>query len=310
MDDGLSDLPAGVECNMDRPLPAVTVIIPVYEDAKRLELCLSALACQIYPIERLEIIVVDNGSVRMPAVSAASPARVRTIREEKPGSYAARNSGLRNCGTEVVAFTDSDCIPGETWLEEGVLELLAHPEAGAVIGRMELFVPNGTCDTVAADYDRIFAFKHRLPRPVFHAVTANWFSYRSRILGLGGFNEGLRSGGDSDMSRRLKTAGYPIVFSQDAVVSHPVRTTVREITLKSRRLAGGTYALAKRHRFPALGAAVYFTRRLFWDFLDALGTDVTPRSSRSAVIWVLLLTYRCRMAELFRLAFGTEPRRI
>src|SRR5687767_10002467 len=42
--------------------PRVSVIIPVKNDAHRLAVCLASLAEQEYPAERLEVIVVDNGS--------------------------------------------------------------------------------------------------------------------------------------------------------------------------------------------------------------------------------------------------------
>ena len=44
------------------PLPFVSVVIPVYNDADRLALCLRALEAQTYPRERFEIVVADNGS--------------------------------------------------------------------------------------------------------------------------------------------------------------------------------------------------------------------------------------------------------
>jgi len=43
-------------------LPFVSVIIPVYNDNSRLQTCLDALGHQTYPSDRLEVIVVDNGS--------------------------------------------------------------------------------------------------------------------------------------------------------------------------------------------------------------------------------------------------------
>ena len=43
-------------------LPFVSVIVPIFNDADRLNLCLAALQTQSYPQSHYEIIVVDNGS--------------------------------------------------------------------------------------------------------------------------------------------------------------------------------------------------------------------------------------------------------
>src|SRR5438094_5967887 len=42
--------------------PMVSVIIPVKDDAERLAVCLQSLREQDYPANRLEILVIDNGS--------------------------------------------------------------------------------------------------------------------------------------------------------------------------------------------------------------------------------------------------------
>src|SRR5690606_20126064 len=43
-------------------MPACSIIIPVYNDAEGLRRCLEALARQSFPIDKAEVIVVDNGS--------------------------------------------------------------------------------------------------------------------------------------------------------------------------------------------------------------------------------------------------------
>ena len=43
-------------------LPTVSVIVPVYNDAQRLALCLDALAAQDYPSELVDVVVIDNAS--------------------------------------------------------------------------------------------------------------------------------------------------------------------------------------------------------------------------------------------------------
>ncbi len=52
------------DINLERKTsyPFVSIIIPVFNDAKRLQTCLAALESQTYPSSCYEIVVVDNGS--------------------------------------------------------------------------------------------------------------------------------------------------------------------------------------------------------------------------------------------------------
>jgi cellulose synthase/poly-beta-1,6-N-acetylglucosamine synthase-like glycosyltransferase len=40
---------------------------------------------------------------------------------------------------EIVAFTDSDCIPATDWIEKGVDNLLRIPNCGLVAGEIAVF---------------------------------------------------------------------------------------------------------------------------------------------------------------------------
>ena len=78
-----------------------SVIVPVYNDP-RIEACIVSLLAQDYPKELHEIIVVDNnsdGSIR----EVIQRFKVKYLREEKRGSYAARNKGLEIASGEVAA---------------------------------------------------------------------------------------------------------------------------------------------------------------------------------------------------------------
>lgn len=113
------------------PLPRLTVIIPVKNDAAVLRRCLTALSQQSIPAD--EIIVVDNGSEDESAV-AALEFKVRVIAERRAGIAAASSAGydLVSCG--LIARLDADCVPGSTWIEAIHEVFIRHPDAAAVTG--------------------------------------------------------------------------------------------------------------------------------------------------------------------------------
>ncbi len=97
-------------------MPAVSVIVPVFQVEPYLDACLRSIAGQT--LRDLEVVVVDDGStdgsLAIAERFAAQDARVRIVRQANRGLGNARNTGLEAAGGEHVAFVDSDdmLMPG------------------------------------------------------------------------------------------------------------------------------------------------------------------------------------------------------
>ncbi len=224
------------------PQPFISVVIPVFNDFKRLELCLEALEKQTYPKNLYEVIVVDNGSKENIADLLDRFGQVSFAYEDKPGSYAARNKGISLAQGEAIAFTDSDCIPTTNWLETGVKHLLSVPQCGLVAGRIEIFFKNPTHPTIVEIYDSItFLQQKRNVEEDKYGATANIFTLKSVIEKVGLFNSELKSGGDLEWGKRVFSHGYLVVYAEDACVAHPARYSFAQVYKKVARLSGGGY---------------------------------------------------------------------
>ena len=226
----------------DSDYPFVSVVIPVFNDAERLRLCLQALEQQTYERSRYEIVVVDNGSAQPDQVKAVVEpyARVQFAIEPTPGSYAARNHGLALAKGEVVAFTDADCVPEPNWLEQGVNHLRQTPNCGQVIGKVTLFFANPQAPTAVELYESLTAFpQERLLRDFHGGATANVLTWRHVIDKVGNFNTRMKSNGDLEWGERVFQAGYEQVYAADVQVNHPARRTLPELYKRTVRLAGG-----------------------------------------------------------------------
>ena len=88
--------------------PEVTVVIPVRDRHAELARCLAGLA------GTPRVIVVDDGSADPAAIQSAAAAAGASVvrRPVNGGPAAARNTGLAAAQTPLVAFLDSDCVPG------------------------------------------------------------------------------------------------------------------------------------------------------------------------------------------------------
>jgi len=124
--------------------PALTVIIPAYNEGAMVAKSIESVVAARYPRERLEILVVDDGSTddtwtHIERIAARYPECVTKIRfRENRGKRAALAEGIRRGRGEVVVTIDSDSV-----IDEGTLLSIAgpfrNPRVGAVAGKVLVY---------------------------------------------------------------------------------------------------------------------------------------------------------------------------
>ena len=225
---------------MKTSFPKVSVVIPVFNDKQRLEKCLEALEHQTYPKDSYQVVVVDNASTVDLKSSVMQFQQAHLYYEEKPGSYAARNKGLSVTTGEIIAFTDSDCIPALNWIERGVSVLQQIPDCGLVGGAITLFFKNPNRLTGVEIYESLTGFpQKKYIEEVQFGATANVFTYRTVLDEVGYFDSNLKSGGDREWGKRVAKAGYQLHYADDVLVDHPARSTYSELRKKIVRVMSG-----------------------------------------------------------------------
>ena len=97
---------------MPESTPKITVVIPAYNIETLLEKCVGSVAKQDYPKDKLEIIVVDDGSTDSTGALcdelASKYENVTALHKENGGSSSARNLGLKHASGDYIGFVDSD----------------------------------------------------------------------------------------------------------------------------------------------------------------------------------------------------------
>ena len=225
----------------------VSVIVPHYNDLAGLAACLEALDRQT--VRPDEIVVADNNSpVGETAVAQVIAGRARLVVVTEQGAGPARNGGVAASTGELLAFTDSDCIPAPDWLEKGLAALPAYDFVG---GGMDVLVADERRLTGAEAFERVFAFDNEtyVLRKGF-SVTANLICPRALFDKVGGFRTGVSE--DLEWCLRAGSHGYRIGYAADARVGHPARRTWAEMERKWRRLNAEAYALAFTRPQPRL----------------------------------------------------------
>jgi glycosyltransferase involved in cell wall biosynthesis len=268
------------------PQPFVSVIIPVYNDRDRLTKCLNALQFQTYPYDKYEVIVVDNASEDNIQDIVKQFHKARYEYEAQRGSYAARNKGLAVAQGEIIAFTDSDCLPNSDWITKGVQALSENPAAGIIAGNVRFFWAEER--PTASEYlDSILCLRQAYHARLEHfGATANVFTSRSVFAKVGLFNAQLYSMGDKEWGKRVWAAGYEVIYSHSTIVWHPARQT-QDLLAKMRRCTRGNWEIDPQD----------LTWSKFWFYLK----PINPVEYLKAFQDANLATYKDKLAFILLL---------
>ncbi|NVN99103.1 MAG: mycofactocin biosynthesis glycosyltransferase MftF [Geobacteraceae bacterium] len=223
-------------------LPQVSIVIPVMNRAEELRRCLKSLALLNYPEEKLQIIVVDDGSSDDSSeVARGLGALVVLSGGTGRGPAAARNVGAAIASGEILAFIDSDCTASSSWLDE-LVPAFADPKIVAVGGLVD-----GMCHESSVDhYENVMSSLSLGGRELsggsgddtFYLPSCNMLVRRAPFQNAGGFNDTMHVGEDVDLTWRLRDSGWTITYLPIGKVYHAHRSSIR--SFMSRRFDYGT----------------------------------------------------------------------
>jgi GT2 family glycosyltransferase len=181
--------------------PLVSIIIPCFNAAGTLPLCLRAVAEQTYA--PVEVIVVDDGSTDGSASSAEAAGATVLRRSGNGGPSVARNLGAARARGEILFFLDADVALAPGSVAAAVAALRADPDLAAVSGVYD--VRPLLADTRAARYRALQMHlwwmregPHAGPHTALFAIRAAAFHE------IGPFHPGLRHTEPQEYGQRLR----------------------------------------------------------------------------------------------------------
>ncbi len=226
----------------DQPPPTISIIIPVKNRPKDIGECLAALVVLDYPKDKAEIIVVDDGSTDSTG-KVIQTFDVRAIHSPKSrGVSACRNLAARSAHGDLLAFTDSDCVPHPHWLKD-LSPYFYDERVGIVGGYVSNFYSRSTLDR----YEEVKSSLNIGPLPFrveedplskAYVPSCNLIIRKKAFLEAGGFQEDLTVGEDVDLCWRTRELGYHLLYIPRGKIEHKHRNDL--IHMLARRYDYGT----------------------------------------------------------------------
>jgi poly-beta-1,6-N-acetyl-D-glucosamine synthase len=126
--------------------PMISVILPVYNSGDTLEACLRSIAAQDYPLDRMEILLVNNGSrdgsfqvfARMQNELEMSISWHSILNQ---GKAWALNAGIHLANGQYIFNIDTDVVLAPDAFRRAVEVMESEPDLGAVTGAIEVLPP-------------------------------------------------------------------------------------------------------------------------------------------------------------------------
>jgi cellulose synthase/poly-beta-1,6-N-acetylglucosamine synthase-like glycosyltransferase len=195
--------------------PLISIVVPTYNDEKNLGRCLESIKGLDYPREKLEVIVVDDGSQDHSSDVARSYGAI-VLRQPHQGRAEARNSGVRAARGEMVAFIDSDDVVERGWLRE--LLPLFHNEDVAAAGCSHYLLNKAKSFFARVNHlEKLFRHANA-PRLTGHIGASGSMVRRDAFLSVQGFDATFLAAEDTEFVSRLRKKGYQISFSPQLLI--------------------------------------------------------------------------------------------
>ena len=192
--------------------PLVSVVIPAFNaEALVAEAIESVLAQSYAPVE---VILVDDGSTdRTAAVASRYP--VTRLTQDNGGHASARNAGVAAAHGPLVAFLDADDLWLPSKLSAEVAHLMAHPEVGYVLVRMQRVLLPGAPWPPGTP-------AHWFQEPQAGTLPSAGLIRRSVLDSIGPFDTSFRHGSDTEWQARAADAGTRWALLPDVLVQYRI----------------------------------------------------------------------------------------
>lgn len=219
----------------------ISIIIPHLNNLEKLTKCLDGLEAQEFDQDKMEIIVVDNGSSQQ-ILNIIGKRKCILLKEPEKSPYKARNRGVLAASHKIIALLDSNCEPTSKWVSAGVSKL-KEKEVDIVCGPIAFTFSTPPTITEIAD-SMVFVPNEESVKDGVSIPTGQLFTSKEVFDRVGLFMDEIRSGGDIEWSTRATKMGFKLGYAPEAEVSYAAKQ-FKLFTKKARRIGKGRKSMRK-----------------------------------------------------------------
>src|SRR3989344_8719297 len=260
----------------------VSIIIPAYNEEKSIERTIQSALSLHYPKNRLEIIVVDDGSKdkTFSLAKKFSSKVVKVYSKKNGGKGSALNYGIDRAMGEIIVSMDADSFVQEDALKRMVV-FFENPKVMAVTPSMGVYKPKGFLQRIQhiEYYMGVFLRKSFATVNAIHITPGAFSAYRKSFFQkYGGYDEHNITE-DLEMGLRIQSKGYHTENCPEAPAYTNAPRTFRELTLQRRRWYFGQVR------------NLWSYRRIISSKYGDLGAFVIPTAILSTIFSVTITIY-------------------
>ncbi len=261
--------------------PLVSIIIPAYNEAGNISACIDALLASNYPKEKLEIMLVDDGSTDNTREIAESYKQVKILLQNHKGKSDALTLGAKSAKNGFIV-----CLDADTVIEPDCIRELVKPFSEKDIGATTALIKVRNTNSLLGMFQRIEYHYNNLIRSSFSKVFGNgvWFfgamsCYRKAVLEKVNYFKKDTMTEDMDISLEIKRAGYRTYSARNAMVSTIVPDTLSGFyRQRSRWWLGGLQSMRKNRELFSTKSSpsilFVFVNQMWWSFYAFLSLPI------------------------------------
>lgn len=231
-------------------LPSVTAIIPMYNEEPIIAKKLQNLAELDYPIEKIEVLLVDDCSTDRTceiAENTINKLRLNGIIIKNPqrlGANASYNIGVTSASSDLILRTDADIMVNPDALQKAVQIILNIENLGGVTGMMDpVFDITTTATTMEKKYRNLFD-KMSIAESALHSTYPGGGGFtliKKSVYSPIPINQGST---DANISLSMIRKGFRHIFVAETfcleLVSRGLKEQMRQKARRARRLIQST----------------------------------------------------------------------
>ncbi|MFT4303178.1 MAG: glycosyltransferase [Candidatus Woesearchaeota archaeon] len=257
-------------------LAKVSIIIPCYNEQDNIIKTLESIKLQKYPLSKIEVIVVDDGSTdhTLKVVNKnRGKLNLRVLKLKHQGKSSAMNHACKLAKGDFILTIDADTCMKDDSLKK-IIAPFKDKKVGATSGSMNVF----HTDSLMRIFQRIEYHYNNLIRRSFSKVfnTSIWFygafaCYRTKVLRNVGFFSKDTMTEDMDSSMMICKKGYKVVNAYDAIAFTNVPKSVSDLVRQRMRWWIGGLQVVFKHKkqFSKKSSAAvnfFFINQYWWSF--------------------------------------------